>query len=198
MANSNKILMIQARESLKNKWGLAIGTTLLYTIIICGLQAISGIGFLAMLVVSGPMAYGVTKFSLLLSRGQDARLEQIFDGFYNFKRNMIAYLIVLGYTILWLLCLIIPGIIAALSYSMTFYILNDDEYITPKEATEKSKLMMNGYKLKLFYLYLWFLLLALLCIITLGLGFLLLLPYMQITIAKFYDDIKDEIGYVVV
>lgn len=195
MANSNKQLMLQARESLKHNWGLAIGTTLLYVIIVGGLQAIPRIGAIASLVISGPMAYGITKFSLLLSRGQEARLEQIFDGFNNFKRYLIAYLIVLGYTILWLLCLIVPGIIAALSYSMTFYILYDDENITPNDAIEKSKLMMDGHKLRMFYLCLWFLLLALFCVITLGLGFLLLLPYMQITIAKFYDDIKDELVY---
>jgi uncharacterized membrane protein len=195
MATSNKQLMQQARQSLDGKWGLAIGTTLLYTIIVGALQAIPGIGFIAGLVISGPMAYGITKFSLLLSRNEEARLEQIFDGFQNFQRNLIAYLIVLGYTILWLLCLIIPGIIAALSYAMTFYIIYDDENINPADAIDKSKVMMDGHKLKLFYLGLRFLLWALLCVLTLGLGFLLLLPYIQITLAKFYDDIKDEVVY---
>ncbi len=195
MATPNKELMIQARQSLEGKWGVAIGTTLLYIIIVNISQIIPGFGFLATLIIGGPMAYGITKFSVLLSRGQEARLEQIFDGFENFKRNLIAYLIVLGYTLLWLLCLIVPGIIAALSYSMTFYILYDDENISPQDATEKSKLMMNGHKLKLFYLCLRFLLWALLCVLTLGLGFLLLLPYIQITFAKFYDDIKNEVVY---
>ncbi len=195
MATPNKELMIQARQSLEGKWGVAIGTTLLYVIIVNISQIIPAIGFVATLIIGGPMAYGITKFSVLLSRGQEARLEQIFDGFENFKRNLIAYLIVLGYTILWLLCLIVPGIIAALSYAMTFYILYDDENISPKDAIEKSKLMMDGHKLKLFYLCLRFLLWALLCVLTLGLGFLLLLPYIQITFVKFYDDIKNEVVY---
>jgi uncharacterized membrane protein len=97
------------------------------------------------------------------------------------------------YTFLWLLCLIIPGIIAGLSYAMTFYILYEDENISPSEAIDKSKLMMDGHKLKLFYLVLRFLLWALVCVLTLGLGFLILLPYMQITFAKFYDDIKNDV-----
>lgn len=198
MANSNKELMQQARQSLEGKWGLAIGTTLLYVLITGCLQAVPGFGFIVTLVIGGPMAYGITKFSVLLSRNEEARLEQIFDGFENFQRNLIAYLIVLGYTLLWLLCLIVPGIIAALSYAMTFYILYDDENISPQDAIEKSKLMMYGHKLKLFYLCLRFMLWALLCLLTLGLGFLLLLPYIQITFAKFYDDVKDDVVYEVV
>jgi len=34
----------------------------------------------------------------------------------------------------------------------------------------------------------WFLL----CILTLGIGFLWLYPYMQVSFAKFYEDIKDN------
>lgn len=195
MATPNKELMIQARQSLKGKWGVAIGTTLLYTIIMGTLQAIPGIGFMASLIIGGPLAFGISKFSLLISRNEEARLERIFDGFDNFKRNLMAYLRVVAFTILWRLCLIVPGIIAALSYAMTFYILYDDENISTQDAIEKSKLMMDGHKLKLFYLCLRFLLWALLCVLTLGLGFLLLLPYIQITFAKFYDDIKDEVVY---
>jgi uncharacterized membrane protein len=91
---------------------------------------------------------------------------------------------------LWALLLVIPGIIAALGYSMTFYILADDESIKAEDALKKSKLMMEGHKLKLFYLYLRFFLLALLCVLTLGIGFLWLIPFINITMAKFYDDIR--------
>jgi uncharacterized membrane protein len=92
--------------------------------------------------------------------------------------------------LLWLLLLIVPGIIAAISYSQTFFILAEDNTIRPSEAIEKSKKMMDGNKLKYFYLCLRFLGLGLLCILTLGIGFLWLAPYIQVTNAKFYDDIK--------
>ena len=48
--------------------------------------------------------------------------------------------------LLWLLLLIVPGIIAAISYSQTFFILAEDDTIRPSEAIEKSKKMMEGYK----------------------------------------------------
>ena len=103
---------------------------------------------------------------------------------------MLAYILVGIYTILWLLLLIIPGIIAAISYSQTFFILADDNTLRPSEAIDKSKKMMDGYKLKYFYLCLRFLGLALLCVLTLGIGFLWLIPYMYVTCAKFYEDVK--------
>jgi uncharacterized membrane protein len=100
------------------------------------------------------------------------------------------------YIFLWLLLLIVPGIITALSYAMVFYILADNPTLKPQDILEQSKQMMNGYKWKLFYLLLRFFLLALLCVLTLGIGFLWLIPYVNITIAKFYDDVKNNPAHI--
>lgn len=191
MATENIVLMRRARESLKDKWGLAIGTFLVYVLIIGSFGAWRETGIISLLV-SGPMALGAATFSLSISRGNEARLEQIFEGFRDFGRALGTYLLMLLYIILWALLLIIPGIIAALSYSMVFYILHDNKSLKPLEVLDRSKEMMNGYKAKLFYLCLRFFLLALLCIPTLGIGFLWLIPYANITMAKFYDDIREK------
>jgi uncharacterized membrane protein len=196
MSTENIILMRESRESLKGKWGLAILTFFIYTLLTAGpssaeshnsLHALSGS---LLLIIGGPLALGAAIFSLSISRGREARLEQIFQGFNNFGTALVAYLLVLVYVLLWTLLLIIPGIIAALGYSMVFYILADEPGTPPQDALRKSKSMMNGYKAKLFYLGLRFFLLALLCILTLGIGFLWLIPYVHVTMAKFYDDIK--------
>ena len=190
MKTENVILMRMAQESLKGKWGLAIGTFLVYILIVGATGSIPGIGTIVSLLVSGSFALGAAKFSLSIARNQEARLEQLFDGFKNFGNVVATYLLMVLFIVLWTLLLIVPGIIAALSYSMTFYILADDESIDSMEALRRSKKMMDGYKLKYFYLGLRFLGLALLCILTLGIGFLWLFPYMYITSAKFYEDIK--------
>lgn len=91
---------------------------------------------------------------------------------------------------LWTLLLIIPGIIAAYSYSLVYYILVDEPNLKPLEALRKSKKMMYGNKAKLFYLGLRFIGWALLCVLTLGIGFIWLAPYIQATRAKFYEDVK--------
>ncbi|GAB2978594.1 DUF975 family protein [Mucilaginibacter puniceus] len=189
MATANVVLMRSARESLKDQWGLAIGTFLVYTLIMCSFGAMQKVGVVALLI-AGPMSLGAAIFSLSLSRGKEARLEQIFDGFRFFTNALITYLLMVLYVFLWLLLLIVPGIIAALSYSMVFYILADNPTLEPQAVLDQSKRMMDGYKWKLFYLFLRFFLLALLCVLTLGIGFLWFVPFVHVTMAKFYDDIK--------
>ena len=196
MNTENITLMRSARESLKGKWGLAIVTFLIYTLLTTAPGSVRPHGSILTLsstltlIIGGPLALGAAIFSLSISRGKEARLEQIFQGFSSFSNAFISYLLIILYVLLWALLLIVPGIIAALGYSMTFYILADDPLIKPQDALKKSKSMMYGYKLKLFYLGLRFFLLGLLCILTLGIGFLWLIPYVHITMAQFYDDIK--------
>lgn len=52
--------------------------------------------------------------------------------------------------------------------------------------------MMRGHKLELFLLHLSFIGWFLLCILTLGIGFLWLTPYVHSTQAAFYEDVKEE------
>lgn len=199
----NVALMRMAKESLRDKWGLAIGTFLVYTLIINGLQfnysfysnmfgtnLLASTGGLVSLIIGGPMTLGISYFALAISRNQEARFEQLFKGFNNFGTALGAYLLMAIFVILWMLLLIIPGIIAAISYAMTFYIIADNPSIQVMDAIDKSKKMMYGYKWKFFCLNLRFLGWAILCLFTLGIGFLWLIPYMEISFAKFYDDIK--------
>lgn len=197
MQTENEVLMQQAKEQLQGKWGLPIGTNLVYILITGGVSSIKGIGTAISLIISGPFAVGMAMFSLSLARNEEARLEQIFDGFKDFKRALITYLIMVINIVLRLLLLIVPGIIAAFSYAMTFYILADDNTIESNIALEKSKQMMEGNKLKLFYLGLHFFGWFLLCILTLGIGLLWLFPWMNVTMAKFYEDIKENPAVVV-
>lgn len=190
MNKENIVLLKSARESLRGRWGLAIGTFLIYTVISGTVGSAGNAGAIISLLISGPFALGAATFSLAISRGKDAKVEQIFQGFNRFATALGAYLLMLVFVLLWMLLLVIPGIIAALSYSMTFYILSDEQSIKAEDALKKSKVMMDGYKLKLFYLCIRFFLLALLCVLTLGIGFLWLIPYVHVTMAKFYDDIK--------
>ena len=190
MNTENVTLMRSARESLKGKWPLAVGTFFLYTLFVAGPGSVEHRGSILTLIIGGPFALGAAIFSLSIARGKEARVEQIFQGFNQFANALVAYLLILFYVLLWALLFIVPGIIAALSYSMTFYIMADDPQIQPQDALKKSKSMMNGYKLKLFYLDLRFFLLGILCILTLGIGFLWLIPYFHVTMAKFYDDLK--------
>jgi uncharacterized membrane protein len=182
MATANALIMKDARESLSGKWGMAILAFAIYWALSSALGPI-------MIVIGGPMMIGIALFSLNISRGNEADLTLVFDGFKKFGEGLVAYLLVTLYVFLWTLLLIIPGIIAMLSYSQVFYILAENN-VTGPDALKMSKEMMNGYKWKYFLLGWRFFGWMLLSILTLGIGFLWLVPYMQVSYAKFYEDIK--------
>jgi uncharacterized membrane protein len=188
----NRILMAQARESLRDKWGLAIGTFVVFTVIMIPIALIPGAGWIIAILIGGPMSIGLAIFTLSVSRKQDSQLAQIFEGFQKFSVGLGAYILKAIFTILWMLLLIVPGIIAALSYSMTYFIIAEDDSIGSLDAITKSKEMMRGNKWKLFCLCFRFLGWILLCILTIGIGFLWLYPYMMVSFAQFYDDIKRQ------
>jgi uncharacterized membrane protein len=60
MSTKNAQLMTMARESLRGKWGLAIGTCFIYGLVI----SVSGVAFIAPLIIGGPMMLGLAMFSL--------------------------------------------------------------------------------------------------------------------------------------
>lgn len=191
ITTENRILMERARNALKGKWGLAAGVTFVYILILC-VQEVPKVGQILSFILAGPMAVGFYTFALSVSRQQDAKLEQLFDGFQIFVKSLITYILMMVFIILWMLLLIIPGIIAAFSYSMTFFILAEDHSIEPMDALKKSKEMMKGHKWKLACLSFRFIGWILLCILTLGIRLFWVFPYMYVSIAQFYDDIKES------
>lgn len=192
MKTENVVLMRQARESLTGKWGLAIGGSLVYLILVGAVNSIHNIGPIVSIIISGPMALGLSLFTLSISRGKTAEIYQIFQGFNKFILTLKTYLLMILYVILWSLLLIIPGIIAAISYSQIFFILADGDATSATEALEKSKKMMDGYKWKFVLLELRFVGWFILSVLTLGIGFLWFFPYLQVSLAKFYDDVSGK------
>ncbi|MFP4418460.1 MAG: DUF975 family protein, partial [Chitinispirillaceae bacterium] len=64
--------------------------------------------------------------------------------------------------------------------------------LKPMDALKRSKEMMYGHKMDFFMLVLSFIGWALLSALTLGIGFLWLTPYIQVSVALFYQDIRDN------
>lgn len=186
MKTENAVLMKQARESLAGKWLLAVQLTLIIVVVAIASYAIP---FLP-LVTFGPLTFSAMYVFLMIARGQTPALGDALVGFKSLVRNFTAYLLVTIFTTLWMLLLIVPGIIAAFAYGLTFPILVDDPSISALDAIKKSKKMMRGNKWKLFCLVLGFVGWMILALFTFGIGYLWLLPYMSTSYVKFYEDVK--------
>ena len=199
---NNQALMTQALKSLTGKWGIAIGAWLVFFILTdfhIGWEWTGNDGGnykvalkIVGLIIAGPLSLGYTTLILLISRNKKPDFAILFSGFKRFVVSFGANLLMSIFIILWLLLLIIPGIIAYLRYSQTFYILSEDENIGPLEAISKSKEMMVGNKWKLFCLYCRFIGWFILCIVTLGFAGLYVGPYISQSCANFYNDLIND------
>lgn len=186
----NARIMADARAALVGNWKRVILVFLLYTICMSAVSAIPEIGGVVSFLISGPMALGVAYYSLGISRGEHPDWKVIFDGFKRFIPSFLTYIYMTLLVILWSLLLIIPGILKSLSYSQTFFILADNPLIGVKDAVKKSEELMKGYRWKYVCLNLRFFGWMILSVFTLGIGFLWLIPYMQVSYAKFYDELN--------
>ena len=191
-ANANAIIRSNAREALSGKWGLVAATMFVYILISGMIQTVPILGPFIIFLLTGAFTLGQTMFFLAIARNDNPKLELIFSGFNEFGKALAAYLLLVVVLLFWTLLLIIPGIIMGLAYSMTFFIIADEPEISAWDAMKKSKAMMEGNKGQLFLLSLSFIGWALLAILTFGIGMLWLIPYMQVSIAKFYDEVKNE------
>lgn len=199
VTESCRNLRALARDSLAGRWSLAFMGTLLYfaitTIPVLLLNAIfgegdsnqAGISSVYNLVIAGPVILGYAMFCISIFRKRETSPSEVLYGFERFAKAFGLYIVIMIFTFLWTLLFIIPGIIAALRYSMSFYILADNPDIGIMEAINRSKAMMRGNKWKFFCLNLSFIGWVLLCVFTFGIGLLWLLPYMENAFVAFYD-----------
>lgn len=149
-------------------------------------------GMLSMVtfVIGGPLKVGYARFCLKLADGRPVEFKDLFSGFDVFGEAFLLQLRI-GLRILgWMLLLIVPGIVAAYRYSQAFFLLAENPGMKSGECIERSKEMMQGHKWQLFVLELSFLGWALLCILTLFIGFLWLEPYTNIAKTFFYRDVS--------
>lgn len=201
----------QALATLRGKWGSFVGITLIYCVLTGIASGLSSYGnilqttnfstlsivcicsgvLLTLLMLPIGMGYSV---ALLHASRQDlpADPSDLFYGYKNFWHVLGTYILLCLAVFAGIILFVIPGIILALAYAMVPYILRDHPELSVTETLWTSRMMMKGHKWELFVLELSFIGWALLCVLTLFIGYLWLMPYMQMTIAKFYEKIRVE------
>jgi uncharacterized membrane protein len=150
----------------------------------------NGFASIISLIVSGPLNLGAALYFLKFPRGLNSQLEDLFSGFRNFGNALLLHILSMIFVILWSLLLIVPGIIAAISYTMAYYIMNDNPGMSATEALRASKELMRGNKGKFFAFVLSFAGWFLLGILSFGIGLLWVGAYYNTAKANFYQDLK--------
>lgn len=217
---SNKELRLMARIKLKGNWKEAILACLIVVAISIVMNSIISRGgnenwVLSCLtsLITIPLTLGLAIFFLKFVRNEQPQIKNVFDGFKVYLKCIGLNIMVAIFTSLWSILFIGLTIVAFLTgsifliiastvllflvlfiigtrYSQVNYILSDNNDIGILEIIRESKEMMKGNTVKLILLYLSFLGWAILGIITLFIGYIWLIPYVNTTMALFYEEIN--------
>lgn len=198
----NKDLRAAARAQLKGKWLKPVLVCLIYFAIVAIISSFAvntdenygriGLINLISFLVSAPLSIGLMYYFLKFSRNEEPEVSALFDGFKSYISCLGLTLWVGLWTVLWSLLLIIPGIVKSFGYMMSYFIFADNRQIGIRNALNLSKKISYGYRGKLFLLYLSFIGWAILATIPLFIGWLWLMPYMYVSLANFYEELKKK------
>ena len=183
VTQSSKNIKTLAKQTLQGKWVTAIAMALLIEVIVSGPgvilsmagnnKVISFISDVYSLAITGPATAGLALYYLGIFRMQDPGSKELFSHISDkvlFFKALMVYCIMVLRIILMSFLFIIPGVIAAYKYSMAFKVLADHPEMSPQEVLHESARIMDGNKLKLFFLQLSFWLLAIIVSIPKGIS----------------------------
>lgn len=167
-------------------------------------------------VLAGCFSSGIALFYLKIGSNMMPRVGDLFWGFRdNFKRSFTVALLIEGVGAL----VSIPGyviydmvttrmelnalleafafiaggyivnVIIGVCFGMVWFVIADFPELTAGAAIKKAWELINGNKAKYFGMNLSFIPLILLCVLTFGIGFLWVYPYMYETEAQFYLEL---------
>ena len=236
-----KEIRAQAREALSGNWATFILLNVMYVLSIAVLSFLNVlipiVGYIALVVLTIPLAYGFLKNLLRLKRKETDNAFEFFKYTFNdFARawcvtgrillklivpliivgiSLIAivilavfvamsaiagnesalvvssfgYLIVMVALFIGYIWLIVRGLLCVLST----YIAIDNPQMSAKETVDLSVKLMKGNRLKYIFLSLSFIGWMILSILTLGIGFIFLFPYMSVAMAFFYENLAGKV-----
>jgi len=183
-------IKLQAKACYHSDVGTSIGTYVVFAVIVAALSGMTfGIGAL---LIAPVLTIG---FKFVMSRmylGERGNIGDMFtQGFTGYARKLGGYLWMGLFTFLWTLLFYIPGIIKALAYSMTPYILANEPGVSATDALKLSMRMTRGYKGQIFVFMLSFIGWELLSAFTCGILDLVFVgPYRELSMAGLYWELR--------
>lgn len=170
--------------------GISLATGIVFGILFNNMDADFLDSLLGILMM--PLGIGTTAFFVSLIENTNFEAKDLFKYYHDFVKIigvtvLMGLIVMLGY-----ICFIIPGIILTLSYSLVPIILIKKPELGIVETLKYSREKIQGHKLDAFVLGLSFIGWAILGTLTVGILYIWLFPYMQLTFTKFYLNILGE------
>ena len=185
-------LIYNSRNQLKSNWLLSSIICIFYALIISIPSELNTYGELLSILLAGPLQLGLCIYFLKISKGFNPSFNDIFEGFKPLLNILLAFLSINLITLVGLFFLILPGIILSLGLSMTYFIIAENPEISFKKAIKQSWKIMDGRKMQLFKLHLYFIPWYVLGILFFIVGVFVVMPWHNVSLANFYKVISEN------
>lgn len=130
---------------------------------------------------------------ITLSKGPEpVVLAKFIEGLGQWGKAILAGLWNTLWIFLWSLLFIIPGIVKFYAYSQMFYLLAEFPKLSVPKAMRISIAITRGHKADLFVMHLSFIGWAILAAIPAGIGYLWLMPYINMSMTNAYHALLKE------
>ncbi len=167
--------------------------------------------YIAVIIVMLALDFGFTDGCIKLRSGEDTGVGVIFGKFGMLPKIIKLLLLYLPLFVPYFAVCILASvyrnpittllawvvlvcyIYLVIRLSMSVYILLENPYTTPWTAIKQSFYMMRGHCWRYFILSLSFLGWYCIALLTFGVGFFWLIPYMRMTFVNFYYDLKQHL-----
>ena len=187
---SNLDLLSRAWDALGNQWLLAMAICVLNGILT---SVLSSVGFgLGSLLLSGALAFGMSRVMVLIYRGHVPSVDTYFDGFRHFMPTLIASLLLAVLVLMGTVLLVIPGIVAAIGLSQTFYVLQDHPEMGAEAALKESWRLTwtNGHMWKVLFMGFLSFFVLLGGALAFGVGLFIAYPLVSVMLAGLYEELR--------
>lgn len=140
-----------------------------------------------------PVTIGSVYYLIKLVNGKKVDvMKDLFSKYNIFGLILLSSLYIGVVTSLWTLLFIVPGVIYAFKVMMVPYLLAEEgaEKKSIGELIDTSKHLMDGYKMDYFVFGLSFIGWILLGILTFGIAYIWVIPYIDVANIMYYEELK--------
>lgn len=160
-------------NKLKGDWLNLIATSLIFAFLVFTLTDIVNVSPIFGVPLLGFVVLGQIDIIRKMLKDEEYKLEDLFKDYKFFVTSALTLALVVILVSVGLLLLIVPGLILAVNYSFAMHILEEKKEVGSLEALRQSKEFVNGYRFKLGWFYLLFLILG---VLAFALGLVVALP----------------------
>ena len=186
------LMVLSGVQFILDFWGNIIGTGSSVNTGEASTYIVSSLVFFVIyLVISTILQFGYSSYCLkVANRDGSMSYGALFSSVRYLLKAVGLTLVISVFVLLWCILLVIPGIIAAYRYSQAIFIMVEDPNKGIMQCIRESKEMMAGHKMEYFILELSFFFWMLLGGVTCGLAYIYVYPYMTVTFANYYNQLK--------